>query len=79
MFRTRSEMITDSYLCVTIAWDRATAKMVAESALCLALDRDILPRRYGILTPASAMGSVLRDRLTKAGIAFYVDKPNASK
>jgi short subunit dehydrogenase-like uncharacterized protein len=49
-----------------------TAKMISESALCLALDRDKLPNRYGVLTTASAMGPVLRERLKKAGIRFDV-------
>jgi len=49
-----------------------TAKMISESALCLALDRERLPSRYGVLTTASAMGSVLRERLVKAGIGFAV-------
>ena len=48
-----------------------TAKMLAESALCLALDK--LPQRSGFLTPASAMGDALVARLQKnAGIRFEV-------
>ncbi|MCC6556789.1 MAG: saccharopine dehydrogenase NADP-binding domain-containing protein [Polyangiaceae bacterium] len=47
-----------------------TAKMVAESALCLALDRERLPARAGVLTPAVAMGDHLTDRLQQAGIRF---------
>lgn len=47
-----------------------TAKMVSESALCLALDRDRLPARAGVLTPAVAMGEILIDRLQQAGIRF---------
>ena len=49
-----------------------TSKMIAESALALARDRDALPRRYGVLTPAVAMGDVLLERLQRAGIAFKV-------
>lgn len=49
-----------------------TSKMLAESALSLALDRDRLPERYGHLTPASAMGDVLLERLQEAGIVFTV-------
>jgi short subunit dehydrogenase-like uncharacterized protein len=45
-----------------------TAKMFAESALCLALDD--LPETDGQTTTAAAMGPVLRDRLTRAGITF---------
>lgn len=45
-----------------------TAKMLAESALCLAHDE--LPDRAGQLTPAVAMGPALIDRLRRAGISF---------
>ncbi len=38
----------------------ATSVMLGESALCLALDRDLLPDRAGVLTPATAMGAALR-------------------
>jgi short subunit dehydrogenase-like uncharacterized protein len=51
-----------------------TAKMISESALCLALDRDRLPARYGVLTTASAMGPVLRERLVAAGMRFDVTR-----
>lgn len=47
-----------------------TAKMLAESALCLAYDA--LPERSGQLTTAVAMGDALLDRLRKAGIRFRV-------
>lgn len=47
-----------------------TAKMVSESALCLAFDRDQLPPHRGVLTPAVAMGDPLIVRLEKAGIRF---------
>jgi short subunit dehydrogenase-like uncharacterized protein len=45
----------------------ATSVMLGESALCLALDRDRLPGRAGVLTPATAMGTVLAGRLRSAG------------
>jgi short subunit dehydrogenase-like uncharacterized protein len=48
----------------------ATAVMLGQSALCLARDRDRLPARAGVLTPATAMGTVLRDRLRAAGFTF---------
>ena len=41
--------------------------MLGETALCLALDRDQLPDRAGVLTPATAMGASLAARLTAAG------------
>ena len=47
-----------------------TAKMLAESALCLAFDRERLPQHYGIVTTASAMGMPLLERLRAVGIVF---------
>ncbi|MGI8428202.1 MAG: saccharopine dehydrogenase family protein [Solirubrobacteraceae bacterium] len=47
-----------------------TAKMLCESALCLA--HDALPQRGGQLTPAVAMGQALIERLIAAGISFRV-------
>ncbi|MCW2665145.1 MAG: putative saccharopine dehydrogenase/reductase [Frankiales bacterium] len=52
----------------------ATAVMQGESALCLALDRDRLPDRAGVLTPATAMGSALADRLSAAGFTIAVER-----
>jgi short subunit dehydrogenase-like uncharacterized protein len=49
-----------------------TSKMVAESALCLALDRDDLPPHTGVVTTAMAMGEALIVRLQKAGMVFKV-------
>lgn len=48
----------------------ATALLAGQSALALLLDRDRLPDRHGVLTPASAMGDVLLDRLPAAGVTF---------
>ena len=45
----------------------ATAVMLGETALCLALDRDQLPDGAGVLTPATAMGAALAARLRSAG------------
>ncbi len=47
-----------------------TSKMCAESALCLAHDRALLPDWFGVLTPAAAMAEPLLARLRDAGIAF---------
>lgn len=52
---------------------RQTAKMIAETAVCLALDKGALPLTYGVLTPATALGSVLRERLNARGVDFYLD------
>ena len=48
----------------------ATAVMFGQAALCLALDRDRTPRRGGVLTPATAMGGALADRLRAAGMVL---------
>ena len=48
-----------------------TAKMLAESGLCLAFD-DGLPQTAGQLTTATAMGDALLERLQAAGIGFRV-------
>jgi short subunit dehydrogenase-like uncharacterized protein len=45
----------------------ATCVMLGESALCLALDEAKLPERAGVLTPATAMGLALVERLRAAG------------
>jgi short subunit dehydrogenase-like uncharacterized protein len=50
----------------------ATAVMLGESALCLARDGDALPDRSGVLTPATAMGDALAERLRAAGQTFAV-------
>lgn len=62
-----------------------TAVMLTESALCLALQRDQINQNWrarksedepeilgGILTPASSMGPLLIERLTRAGMKFNV-------
>ncbi|WP_029430243.1 trans-acting enoyl reductase family protein [Blastococcus sp. URHD0036] len=51
---------------------KATAVMLGESALALALDGERLPDRAGSLTPASALGTVLADRLRAAGHEYTV-------
>ena len=59
---------------VYLASDRAdpgygsTAKMLGESALCLALDPLASPA--GLVTPSVAMGGFLLDRLRRAGLTF---------
>ena len=56
--------------------NRATTKMLCESALALALQLDELPggrKHGGLLTPASGLGDVLVQRLRNAGMALQVD------
>jgi short subunit dehydrogenase-like uncharacterized protein len=50
-----------------------TAKMLGESALCLALDGVNLESEGGVLTPATAMGMTLVNRLRRAGMIFEVE------
>ena len=56
--------------------NRATTRMVCEAALCLALEYERLPGGPGlggVLTPASALGQVLVDRLRGAGMTLEID------
>jgi short subunit dehydrogenase-like uncharacterized protein len=53
---------------------QATAVMMGETALALVLDRDRLPGRAGVLTPATALGTVLTDRLRAAGMTFEANR-----
>ncbi|MFD0484433.1 saccharopine dehydrogenase family protein [Kineococcus sp. GCM10028916] len=50
----------------------ATAVMLGESALALALDGDRLPARAGVLTPATGIGIPLVDRLRRRGFTLDV-------
>jgi short subunit dehydrogenase-like uncharacterized protein len=50
----------------------ATSVMLGQSALALALDGDRLPDRAGSLTPATALGDVLVERLRAAGHTYEV-------
>jgi len=52
----------------------ATAVMLGESALSLALDGDKLPVAAGVLTPATAMNGALADRLRAAGFTLEVSR-----
>jgi short subunit dehydrogenase-like uncharacterized protein len=51
---------------------KATGVMLGESALALALDTGDLPDAAGVLTPATAMGDVLTERLRAAGHSYRV-------
>ena len=55
--------------------NRATTKMLCESALALVLQMDELPggrKLGGVLTPASGLGDVLVQRLRDAGMILQV-------
>jgi len=49
-----------------------TALILSQAALCLAFDGAMLPKVAGVLTPATAMGRPLIDRLVTAGMTFTV-------
>ncbi len=51
---------------------RCTSRMLAESAICLAQDQASLPQYFGVLTPATAMGSALLNRLQQVDFTFEV-------
>jgi short subunit dehydrogenase-like uncharacterized protein len=56
----------------------STSRMILEAGLALALDADKIAatgecRAGGVLTPASAAGMVLLERLRGAGLTFRVD------
>src|ERR1700761_1161717 len=53
---------------------QATAVMMGEAVLALVVDRDRLPGRAGVLTPATALGTVLTDRLRAAGMTFAAER-----
>ena len=62
--------------------NRATTKMLCESALCLALQHDELPggkQHGGLLTPASGLGDVLVRRLRAAGMTLTVDSAHPTQ
>jgi short subunit dehydrogenase-like uncharacterized protein len=52
--------------------NRATTKMVCESALALVRDLDRLPPHSGVITPSYAFGDVLIERLSAAGMVWEV-------
>jgi short subunit dehydrogenase-like uncharacterized protein len=51
---------------------KATAVLLGESGLALALDRDKLSDLRGVLTPASAMGDALLARFPAAGVSLEI-------
>ena len=53
---------------------KATAVMLGQAGLCLALDGEETPKVSGVLTPAIAMGEVLTDRLRAAGHTYEVSE-----
>jgi short subunit dehydrogenase-like uncharacterized protein len=52
----------------------ATAVMLGEAALALALDGDRLPPAAGVLTPATAIGDRLVERLREQDFTIAVEE-----
>ena len=50
--------------------------MISAAALALAFDRDRLPDRAGVLTPASGIGDALVDRLREGGMKITARRVN---
>jgi short subunit dehydrogenase-like uncharacterized protein len=55
---------------------KATAVLLGESALALALDRDVLADLHGVLTPAAALGDALLARLPAADVTLRTELLN---
>lgn len=79
-FRTRTHAHTADGAHVTAVvgapWDPgygATAVMLGQAALALAVDVD-LPKRAGVLTPATGIGRALADRLAANGFTIEVER-----
>ncbi len=56
-----------------------TCKLLAEAAICLALDTKSLPMNSGFLTPVAAMGETYLERIRAVGIEFSIVDINAKK
>jgi short subunit dehydrogenase-like uncharacterized protein len=53
---------------------KATSVLLGECGLALALDRDKLSDLHGVLTPATALGDALLERLPAAGVTLTVER-----
>src|SRR5262249_8266094 len=76
---THTRTTSGAHYCCRIEADgdpgyKATAVMVGESALSLALDEERLAPASGVLTPATALGDVLAERLRAAGHKYELDR-----
>jgi short subunit dehydrogenase-like uncharacterized protein len=49
---------------------KATAVLLGESGLALAMDREVLSDLHGVLTPAAAMGDALMARFPAAEVSL---------
>jgi saccharopine dehydrogenase (NAD+, L-glutamate forming) len=70
--------VGDNQISCTVNGDRdpgysGTAIMLTESALSIILNNEKMPNKFGVLTPASAIGKTLIKRLKTKGIVFKVN------
>ena len=70
--------VDGNHISCTVTGDKdpgysGTAIMLTESALSIILNKEEIPRKFGVLTPASAIGKTLIKRLKTKGIIFKVN------
>ena len=70
--------VDGNHISCTVTGDKdpgysGTAIMLTESALSIILNKEEIPRKFGVLTPASAIGKILIKRLKTKGIIFKVN------
>ncbi|MGV3523761.1 MAG: saccharopine dehydrogenase family protein [Candidatus Sericytochromatia bacterium] len=71
---TSGQVVTSRFFCEGDPGNRVTVKLLCESALLLAEQRDDLPESFpgGVLTPATGLGTALVDRLQDAGVQIDI-------
>ena len=70
--------VDGNHISCTVTGDKdpgysGTAIMLTESALSIILNNEEIPKNFGVLTPASAIGKILIKRLKTKGIIFKVN------
>ena len=70
--------VDGNHISCTVTGDKdpgysGTAIMLTESALSVILNNEEIPKKFGVLTPASAIGKILIKRLKTKGIIFKVN------
>ena len=70
--------VDGNHISCTVTGDKdpgysGTAIMLTESALSIILHNEEIPKKFGVLTPASALGKILIKRLKTKGIIFKVN------
>ena len=70
--------VDGNHISCTVTGDKdpgysGTAIMLTESALSIILNNEEIPKKFGVLTPASGIGKILIKRLKTKGIIFKVN------